>query len=627
MKRGSSNLFRLLWPHMRPHLGMLSLIVVLGTVTALAQQSAFVLVKPTWEVLFPVETAAAQEAQQEEQAGAGEGSFTATLQEWREAGSRLVLGEDPDLADEGVRASLLRRVCLLIAIIAVLGAASSYGFSVVSRRVGLLMVVSLRLSVTRHLMGLSLRYHGERKLGDLLSRVSSDVAKAMTIANIVLRDLIQEPIMALTALAMAFVLAPEATLFVVVGLPVLMVPVAMLLKRVRRGSTRSLDVLGASVQTLAQMFTGVRTVKAFRAEERELGRYRDVNRRFVRASMKMVRAEALTRSWTLFFTQGGLAVVLLVLGWLALRDGTTQESSTLAPFFLLISRAYSSIKTTTRAWSRVAEAQGASDRLLVLLDERSDIVEQPDAIECRGLGSGIRFEGLSLHYADGEGAALDDVSLEIRPGETLALVGPSGAGKSTFVDLVARFVDPTQGRITVDGVDLRDLTLDSWMRQFAIVTQEPFLFHETIRENVLYGRPGASNEELREAARAANILEFIEGLPGGWNTNVSDVGSRLSGGQRQRITIARAILHGGELLLLDEATSALDTESETAVQTALEGMRANRTVIIIAHRLSTIRDADRIAVLEEGRLVEIGTHAELLEEGGTYARLHGLQFR
>jgi ABC-type multidrug transport system fused ATPase/permease subunit len=214
----------------------------------------------------------------------------------------------------------------------------------------------------------------------------------------------------------------------------------------------------------------------------------------------------------------------------------------------------------------------------------------------------------------------------VRPGETLALVGHSGAGKSTLIDLIARFIDPDQGRITAGGRDLRELTLDSWTALYAMVGQVPFLFHDTLRENIRYGKPDATEAEIEAAARAAHIHDFIRMLPRGYDTVVGDEGSRLSGGQRQRITIARAILKGAPLLLLDEATSALDSESEAEVQRALDELRAHRTVIVIAHRLSTIRNADRIAVLELGRLVELGTHAELLRKNGAYARLHRVQF-
>jgi ABC-type multidrug transport system fused ATPase/permease subunit len=254
-----------------------------------------------------------------------------------------------------------------------------------------------------------------------------------------------------------------------------------------------------------------------------------------------------------------------------------------------------------------------------------DVVERPEAQAITHIQRGLRFEHLSFTYPGGEAPALRELELEVRPGETLALVGPSGAGKSTLVDLVARFVDPSAGRITVDGVDLRDLKLKDWNALYAMVGQVPFLFHSTIGENIAYGKPGASQAEIEGAARAAHIHDFILTLPEGYRTNVADMGTRLSGGQRQRITIARALLKGAPLLLLDEATSALDSASEAEVQKALDELMKEKTVLVVAHRLSTIQRADRIAVLEHGRLVELGAHAELLSKNGVYARLWALQ--
>jgi ABC-type multidrug transport system fused ATPase/permease subunit len=608
------SLWRLLWPHLRTYRWIFLVVLLLGAASAFAQQSAVLLIKPVWEILFPTESPP----------DAGTMSWAADL---KRSFSEIVLGGvEPDPDDLDQRRGLLMRVSAIIAAIAVFAAASSYAFSVIGRWVGLQIVVSLRGAIAQHLMGLSLRYHGQRKLGDLLSRVSQDVNRAMIVVNLGLRDLIQQPLRFVTALVAAYLLEPKVTLLVLIGIPILVLPVAQILKRVRRKSTESLQDMGASVQTLAQMFQGIRTVKAFRAEERELERYHKANLRWLRTAMKLARAGALTQTWTLLYTHLGLAAVLLSLGWLALGDPNSNGSD-LAPFFIFISEAYSAVKSTTRAWGQVAEATGACERLQELLDEKPDIAQWGDASECAGLGAGIRFEGVSFAYPKGEDRALSGVDLQVNPGETLALVGPSGAGKSTLIDVVARFIDPTEGRVTVDGVDLRELSLDSWSRHFAMVTQVPFLFHASVGENIRYGKPDATNEDVRRAARAANILSLIERMPQGLNTDVNDFGSRLSGGERQRITIARAILHGGELLLLDEATSALDTESEAVVQAALDELMADRTVIVIAHRLSTVRNADRIAVLDQGALVELGTHTELLELNGVYARLYAMQFR
>lgn len=648
VKSRGRGLIALLKPYARPRWKALVGVFLLSTLAALLQQSTFLLLPPTWTLLFPTEDLALVAYEDKALADAGLGEERQAIRDALKQGQRdldkaeaedagfgeqakrsvtdSIIGDQTELTNER-RMGLLWLVAGLISLVALAAAVAGYFATILAAKVGLGMVVALREDLARHLVHLPMRYHGERKFGDLLSRMSADVGLTLSVVNLALRDLIQEPLLAITALMVSALISWQATLMVVVGLPVLMIPVSILLRVVTKGSSKSLTSLGESTQVLSQIFSGIRTVKAYRAEEREIERYSVANREYVTATMGMVKANAMSGSWTVLYTHTGLGVVVLVVGWLMTKDSSIADGGEMLTFFMLISRAYSSMKRTTKGLAKVAEAQGAYTRLQALLDEESEVKDLPGAKSVDGLGSGIRFEDVSFHYGSGDGAALINLSLDIRPGETLALVGPSGSGKSTLVDLVARFMDPSSGRITVNGKDLREVALDSWTQQFSMVTQSPFLFHTSVGENIRYGKPGASLAEVEGAARAADIDAFLKSLPQGYETDVEDAGARLSGGQRQRITIARAVLHGAPLLLLDEATSALDTESERAVQVALDRLLEGHTAIVIAHRLSTIREADRIAVLEAGKLVELGTHDELLAKNGTYSRLHALQFR
>ena len=625
MKLTQSPTWRLLEPHGRPMLPLLLLTVLVGAAAAALEACVILLIGPIFNVvLFGHLTA--EERATEGGPFAGERSW---MDEWliARAGDLEAWTGWSWLAAEGTgeRMGVLVWILVLVVVVTILGAALQYAHNQLASFVPLRMVIGLRLDITRHLMGLGLHYHGQRRLGDLLSRVSADIQLALNAVGAFFKNLLQNGLRGVAYLIVAAVAAPWLALAMLITVPLLAWPVSKLAKKVRKRSTKSLTSLGASVQVLTQMFLGIRTVKLFRAEEAELERYGELNETYLKDQMRMVRAVSQTHAWTTLSTQLGLGLLILGVGIGGIYYDLFGDIGSLGVFFLANGQAYTHIKRAVRSYTAIEESVGASERLIELKEERPDVVEADAPVELDGFHRGVAFRGVTFHYPEGDGPALDGLDLEVPAGQTLAVVGASGSGKSTLMGLVARFFDPDEGAVEVDGHDLRELSLDSWTACFSMVDQAPFLFHTSIEENLRYGKPDATHDEIVAACKAAQIHDFIEGLPGGYDTNVADAGARLSGGQRQRITIARALLKGAPLLLLDEATSALDTESERGVQEALERLMKGRTVIVIAHRLSTIKNADRIAVLEAGKLVELGTHDELQAQGGAYARALELQ--
>ncbi|MDT8435988.1 MAG: ABC transporter ATP-binding protein [Gemmatimonadota bacterium] len=530
------------------------------------------------------------------------------------------------VAGELIRAAgpldTLRNVCVLILAAILLKNAAIVGSKYFAVRVREGVERDLREAVFGHLQRLPLAWYGRARTGQVLARVLADTKQAREVVSYALLDLFRKIATTVAYGAALVFLSWRLSLLALALAPLLAFGIAPLLRRLRHGFRRAFDEQGELLSVVQEAVSGIRLVKASGAEAHERERFRARSRRYER---RMVRTGALSGlAAPLSETLSSVVAVLLV--WLGARmvlvDATLQPEQFLA-FVTIALQLISPVKAIADFPSRLQGSVAAAERLFEVLDEPAEPAS--GARRAAPPRDGIRLEGVEFAYEPGR-PVLRDIDLEARPGRVVALVGPSGSGKSTLVDLLPRFIEPTAGRVLLDGTDLREFDLRSLRALFGIVSQETVIFHDTVRANIAYGDPVRSDDEVRAAARAAHALAFVEALPAGLDTPLGDRGVRLSGGQRQRIGIARAVLRDPPVLILDEATSSLDTESEQEIQRALAGLFRGRTVFVIAHRLSTVHGADEIVVLEEGRIVERGTHAGLHARGGAYRRLHDLQF-
>jgi subfamily B ATP-binding cassette protein MsbA len=491
------------------------------------------------------------------------------------------------------------------------------------QNIGLGVTTDIRNDLYRRILDQSSRFHADHPSGELVARVVNDVSMMQSAVSNRLLDLFQQSITLVALLVLLLSIHFRLAVISLVAAPLLLYPIVRFGKGMRRTSHRSQERMADLASLMAEGVRGHRVVKAFGMEEFELGRFREATRRHLRVNLRaQLLANASSPVVEALATVG--AAVLLIYAGKSIRAGQLSTPM-LVQFLTTLFMLYDPIRKLNKVNLVLQEAMAAGQRAARLMEIPNDIQERPGARDIDTVREGIAYERVSFSYE--ERPVLREVSLNIRAGEIVALVGPSGAGKSTFVNLLPRFFDPGAGRLTIDGVDIRDLKLKSLRALIGIVTQDTLLFNDTIRNNIAYGRSDLPLERVREAAAAAYADEFIMQDPEGYDAVIGESGLRLSGGQRQRLAIARALLKNAPILILDEATSHLDSESEALVQKALYNLMQGRTTLVIAHRLSTVTRADRIVVMESGKIIEEGSHRELLALGGSYKRLFDIQFR
>jgi subfamily B ATP-binding cassette protein MsbA len=492
------------------------------------------------------------------------------------------------------------------------------------------MITDMRDDLYEAILRRSVAFFQKHTTGSLLSALINDIERVQYATSSILSDFLQQAFTLLFMVIVVIALGGKLAWILLIFLPIVAASIRRIGRDVRRTTRRGQDKLADIQNILHETITGNRIVKAFNMELWELLRFRQAARRLLRANLRSVRAQALTSPLMDFI--GAVAIaLLLLLGRNQIGHGSMREGVFFA-FIVALFKMYDPIRRFGVYYNNFQQAAGASAAIFDFMDDQDDVLEVKHAQSLKGFKNKIELQKVSFSYKDDEGHAegprviLSDVDLTIQRGEVVALVGPSGAGKSTLVNLIPRFFDVTGGRILIDGLDVRQVSLSSLRAQIGKVTQETILFNDTVRNNIAYGQPDVPLARVIEAAKAALAHDFIERMPDAYDTVIGEKGFRLSGGERQRLAIARAILKNAPVLILDEATSALDAESESLVQAALGNLMTGRTVIVIAHRLSTVRRANRIVVVEQGCITAIGTHEELLQNSPIYQKLYRLQF-
>ena len=522
-------------------------------------------------------------------------------------------------------AESLRVLCLTILFVFFIKNIFLYLKNILLYMVQLNIVKDIRDKLYIHIQGLSLGYFHKEKTGSITSTIINDVEQLQSSLSIAFQKLFVEPINILIFATLLFIISWKLALIAIIIVPLAGIAIIAIGKSIRRKSRRTQKKISHIMQILGETLSSIRIVKAFVNEKEEIKKFSKETANYLNLHLKRARLDLIAAPITESF---GVVIGVILLWYggteVIMQKGLIPED--FIRFILILFSILGPIKQMSNVNIKIQAGAASAERIFRLLDTKPQIVEIKNPIDLDKFKTSLEFKDVHFEYQEGSELVLDSISFKINKGEVVALVGPSGSGKSTIADLIPRFYDATSGEITIDGNNIKNVSLSSLRNNMGIVTQEVILFNDSIRNNISYAQGDKSDDLIKEAAKAANALDFIENTPNGFETVVGERGVKLSGGQKQRIAIARALLKNPSILILDEATSALDTESEKKVQTAIESLMKDRTALVIAHRLSTVQKADKIIVIENGKVAETGSHETLFEKNGIYRRLYDLQF-
>ena len=523
--------------------------------------------------------------------------------------------------DQGPQRALLYLIIIIISLFLLKNLFNYLGlFFITFLRNGVLK--DIRNHIYHKVITLPISYYSEKKKGDIIARISGDVDEVKNSILAILELIVKEPLTILFSIVAMFIISVKLTIFVFIFIPISGIIISRIGKSLKRKSDRVQKEQGIFLSTLEETLSGLKVIKGFNAEKRFDQKFQESTKRFYNFSNTLLNRQNLASPTSEFLGIVTIAALLWYGGSMVLIERTLSGGAFIG-YMALAYQILTPAKAISKASYKVKAGNAAADRILEILETQSPLQDKPNAIDKNDFNEKISLDNISFKYEDEY--VLNNFSLDVEKGKTIALVGQSGSGKSTIANLVTRFYDVTKGSIKIDGTDIRDLKKESLRSLLGLVTQDSILFNDSVKNNILLGRPNASDEDVIEALKIANAWEFVKHLPNGIETNIGDSGNKLSGGQKQRLSIARAVLKNPPIMILDEATSALDTESERLVQAALENMMKNRTSLVIAHRLSTIQKADNIIVMQKGSIVEQGTHENLIAKKGVYFNLVEMQ--